>query len=64
MGNVDLGGGQRVDVAKPFATACRRRDGGVEWGANAADMAFILYQEPVLVAVHGREMLKQLELVP
>ncbi|MBN1274414.1 MAG: hypothetical protein JXB26_19300 [Candidatus Aminicenantes bacterium] len=34
--------------------------GGIEWhsDSNAADMAFILFQDPVLVAVHGQEMLK------
>jgi hypothetical protein len=32
---------------------------GVEWYAqsNAADVAYILYQDPVLVAVHAQEML-------
>jgi hypothetical protein len=29
----------------------------VSWGANAADMAYILHQDPVLVAVHASEML-------
>lgn len=28
-----------------------------EWGKNAADMAYILYQNPVLFARHGQEML-------
>ena len=33
---------------------------GVEWhdGSNAADLAFILYQDPVLVAIHAQEMLR------
>ena len=31
-----------------------------DWRANAADVASILYQKPVLVAVHGREMIKDL----
>ena len=34
---------------------------GVQWGSNAADMAYILYQKPVMVAVHGRNMLKNLK---
>jgi hypothetical protein len=34
---------------------------GVNWNSNAADLAYILYQKPVLVAVHAREMLKNLE---
>ncbi|HEX8145043.1 MAG TPA: hypothetical protein VF553_20925 [Pyrinomonadaceae bacterium] len=28
-----------------------------EWGRNAADMAYILYQVPVMVAFHGADML-------
>ena len=32
-------------------------DGGAKWGSNAANMAFILYQQPVLVALHARRML-------
>jgi hypothetical protein len=47
-----------IDVAKPFASDPPGSSGGVTWGANAADMAFILYQKPVLVAVHAREMLR------
>ena len=49
----------RIDVAKPFAVEPGGVDRqNVEWGANSADMAFILYQKPVLVAVHAREMLR------
>jgi hypothetical protein len=29
----------------------------VAWNANAADMAYITYQSPVLVAIHGDEMI-------
>jgi hypothetical protein len=32
-------------------------DSKIEWGLNAADMAYILYQVPVMVAVHADEML-------
>jgi len=32
----------------------------IKWGSNAADMAYILYQKPVLVAVHAMDMLKKL----
>jgi hypothetical protein len=59
--NIDLGGGQAVDVAKPFLSTPAGADGGVQWNAHAADMAFILYQEPVMVAVHGRNMLRNLK---
>lgn len=33
----------------------------MQWsaGSNAAEIAFILFQDPVLVAVHAQEMLKQ-----
>ena len=48
-----------IDVAKPFAVEPGGTDReNVAWGANSADMAFILYQKPVLVAVHSREMLR------
>lgn len=30
---------------------------GVTWGGSSADMAYILYQLPVIVGVHGSEML-------
>jgi hypothetical protein len=32
-------------------------DGQFKWGRNAADMAYILYQVPVMVAFHGADML-------
>ena len=31
-----------------------------QWGRNAADMAAILFQRPVMIAVHAREMLEKL----
>jgi hypothetical protein len=56
----DLGNAvQVIDVVQPFAFP-PGSTAGVTWGANAADMAFILYQKPVLVAVHAREMLRKL----
>jgi len=59
--NVDLSGGQRIDLSKNLvATSGAPREDGTRWGANASDMAYILYQEPVMVAIHGREMLKNL----
>jgi hypothetical protein len=33
----------------------------VKWNSNSADMAYILYQKPVLVAIHAKEMLKNLK---
>jgi hypothetical protein len=59
--NLDLGGGQAIDVAKAFLTApAGANPRGVQWGAQAADMAYILYRDPAMVAVHGRDMLKNL----
>ena len=60
--NVDLGGDQRVDVSKKLMGTSQRPREGVTWGANASDMAYILYQQPVMVGIHGREMLKKLVL--
>jgi hypothetical protein len=28
-----------------------------QWGSHSADMAFVLYQKPVMIAVHAKEML-------
>lgn len=61
---LDLGGGQAIDVAKPLTSQPAGMDAGVSWGANAADMAYILYQEPSLVGLHGRTMLKNLQPPP
>ncbi len=59
--NVDLTGGHAIDVSKAFVSQPAGTDtGGVSWGTHAADMAYVLYQDPVLVAVHGRHMLKNL----
>jgi hypothetical protein len=33
-------------------------DSAVRWGSNAADMAYILFRAPVMVAVHAESMLK------
>ena len=60
--NVDL---DRRPAHRPveesrWRTSDAPREDGTTWGANAADMAYILYQEPVMVGIHGREMLKNL----
>jgi hypothetical protein len=34
---------------------------GNRWGKNSADMAAILFQRPVMVAIHAREMLEKLD---
>ena len=33
-------------------------DKNIKWGSNAADMAYILFQVPVMVAIHADKMLK------
>jgi len=50
------------DATHPFASQPPgTKDGGAKWGSHAADMAFILYQKPVLVAIHARNMLEKLK---
>jgi hypothetical protein len=46
-----------LDTA-PTTTIVTEPDRSVAWGANAADMAFILYQTPVMVAFHAQDMLR------
>jgi hypothetical protein len=60
--DVDLSGGQAISLTKKLTEGALQTRGGVTWGDNAADMADILYQEPVMVGIHGREMLKKLVL--
>jgi hypothetical protein len=49
-----------IDVLKPLPPMpATPNPDKVAWGANAADIAYILYQKPVLVAVHARDMLKK-----
>ena len=61
--NLDLSNGPLIDVEKPFISQpVGANPSGVEWNTNAADLAYALYQDPVMVAVHGRDMLKNLTL--
>src|SRR4030095_3086022 len=53
-----------IDTAQPpipqffnQPTAAKKR----QWGSHSADMANILYQKPVMIAVHAREMLESLK---
>jgi hypothetical protein len=47
-----------IDLTKPVATTTMQApDNQVAWGRNAADMAYILYQVPVMVAFHAADML-------
>lgn len=60
--NLELSGGQAIDVAKAFLTPpAGANPHSVGWGTQAADMAYILYRDPAMVAVHGRDMLKNLK---
>ena len=58
----NLGDVAIVDFDKPFASSVPGTASPADpaWGANAADIAAILYQKPVLVAIHGRELIKEL----
>ena len=33
-------------------------DSRAQWGSNAADMAYILFQDPVMVAFHAADMIE------
>jgi len=60
--NLDVADGGRIDLAKPLKDAPGGPDEGItKWGANASDLAFVLYQKPVMVGVHARDMLKNLK---
>jgi hypothetical protein len=59
--NLDLTGSQVISVTKPFASEPEGPDLEVKWNSNAADMAYILYQDPVMCAVHATKMLQNLK---
>jgi hypothetical protein len=59
--NIDVATGGRIDLSKLLKNPPVGADEGIKnWGENAADMAFVLYQKPAMIGVHGREMLKKL----
>jgi hypothetical protein len=48
-----------IDLANvPATNITDPPDNTVLWGSNAADLAYILYQVPVMVAIHADNMLK------
>ena len=56
-----------IDTAQPPAPDFFNRLSAAEksqWGSHSADMASILYQKPVMIAVHAKEMLENLEVPP
>ncbi|QHV95035.1 hypothetical protein [Spirosoma endbachense] len=57
-----LGNTQEViDMGKPFVQPLTGQNpDAVDWNTQSADLAYILFQKPVMVAVHAREMLKNL----
>jgi hypothetical protein len=42
----------------PTTNITEAPDAGVDWGANAADMAYVLHQVPAMIAVHAADMLE------
>ena len=58
----DLGGAevaQPIDLSnEPNQVPNKEPDKDIIWGTNAADMAYILFRVPVMVAVHADDMLE------
>jgi hypothetical protein len=61
--NLQLPATKVIQLEKPFVGALSGAPGDLRWrpseGANAADVAAILRQKPVLVGIHGRQMLER-----
>lgn len=61
--NLTLPATRVIRLEAPFASEPQGAEGSLRWrpsmGTNAADIAAILYQKPVLVGVHGRQMLER-----
>ena len=57
--------GENVPVLNPTAAMNPVPPGKnpdvINWNSNAANLAYILYQKPVLTAIHAKEMLKNLK---
>jgi hypothetical protein len=47
-----------IDLSAAPALQGSSPDSHIQWASNAADMAYILYQDPVMVAVHADNMLE------
>lgn len=63
---IEIGGSRSITVSDPGTVEAgnearqqQKEDSSLRWGSsmNAAELAYILYQVPVLVAVHAAEML-------
>jgi hypothetical protein len=61
--NLQLPATKVIQLEKPFVGPLPGAPGDLKWrpsdGANAADIAAIMRQKPVLVGVHGRQMLER-----
>jgi hypothetical protein len=56
-----------IDTSTPPAASFFNRltsDEKAQWGSHSANMASVLYQQPVMIAVHAKEMLEKLDLQP
>ncbi|MFZ3165987.1 MAG: hypothetical protein WA130_00115 [Candidatus Methanoperedens sp.] len=66
----DLVSGKKISMIEKTVTifekclnSTEKNDNGTlkrKWGRTSADMAYILYQKPVMIAIHAREMLSKL----
>ena len=64
LGWDNLSAGTRfIDTAtkplKSFLDKLKTKAERDQWGHHSADMAFVLYQKPVMIAVHAKEMLEK-----
>lgn len=61
--NLQLSTTKMVQLEKPFVGTLFGASGDLKWrpseGTNAADVAAIMRQKPVLVGIHGRQMLER-----
>jgi hypothetical protein len=61
--NLQLPATKVIQLEKPFVGSVNGTPGDLKWrpseGTNAADIATIMKQKPVLVGVHGRQMLER-----
>jgi hypothetical protein len=55
---IDLDAGVKVNIPATLPDDTPNPESNIKWGHNAADMAYILYQAPVMVAYHARDMLE------